>query len=261
VGGEREREGRLQAAESPLLQQLEALRQQRDQARSIAQCIARQTSSLAEELYRLRVAGGGGSQRPPGRRTSGGDPERTLLRGAGTRPAEEDRHEPAAAAPEAAPAASEALGGTGDHGGGHGEAGGVHRSRGYGGAGSSAQAQAGGAPVPREEEGEEANAPRPSVEVTSGWDVFDPDDQIENTIPTAFGGEGWDADMGDLSLDGLAAEEAAGAADSAAAGGGPAPELSPASPGDARGGRRGGSAVEAAGSEADVGFDLLRDLI
>ena len=28
--------------------------------------------------------------------------------------------------------------------------------------------------------------------MTSGWDVFDPDDQIENTIPTAHGNGGAD---------------------------------------------------------------------
>ncbi|CAJ1414362.1 unnamed protein product [Effrenium voratum] len=39
--------------------------------------------------------------------------------------------------------------------------------------------------VPRLDfEGDEGSAPRPPVEITSGWDVFNPDDQLEHTIPT-----------------------------------------------------------------------------
>ncbi|CAL1126809.1 unnamed protein product, partial [Cladocopium goreaui] len=36
------------------------------------------------------------------------------------------------------------------------------------------------------DEGDEGSVPRPPVEITSGWDVFNPDDQLEHTIPTGL---------------------------------------------------------------------------
>jgi hypothetical protein len=70
----------------------------------------------------------------------------------------------------------------------------------WGGFGSSAEGE-----IAATHEVEESHAPRPPCEVTSGWDVFDPDDQTENTIPTSQAADlnaGWGDDMGDM-LDGL----------------------------------------------------------
>jgi len=39
-------------------------------------------------------------------------------------------------------------------------------------------------PTSNVDEGDERSVPRPPVEITSGWDVFNPDDQLEHTIPT-----------------------------------------------------------------------------
>lgn len=200
-----------QADSAQLLEQLETLRQQRDQARSIAQCIARQTSTLAEELYRLRTSG---EARSHGSRTEqqplgSGDPERG--------PEEE---------PDGPSRSSRMTGAN--------------------------QTRTGGytAPPSQRSDGDDLQHPRPSVEVTSGWDVFDPDDQCEHTIPTSLGcGEGWDTNVDDL-LDGRGAAVASAA-------GGPAPELSPDSPGDT--GSR--SRVQASPAEASPDWDLdLLDL-
>merc|ERR1712218_551150 len=86
--------------------------------------------------------------------------------------------------------------------------------------------------APREE-GEEGHAPRPPDEVTSGWDVFDPDDQVEHTIPTAPENNqpgGWDNDHGDVLLGGSSL--ATGSTANAASAGtyNAEPELSPPSP-------------------------------
>mmetsp|Transcript_108920 Transcript_108920/g.274088 ORF Transcript_108920/g.274088 Transcript_108920/m.274088 type:complete len:159 (-) Transcript_108920:88-564(-) len=87
----------------------------------------------------------------------------------------------------------------------------------------------------------ETQALRPPDEVTSGWDVFDPDDQIEHTIPTApagGGGEvdigGWDMDVSELlvggTVDAPSSSAATGGSGHIGGGGGAAaPELSPAS--------------------------------
>eukprot|EP00913_Durusdinium_trenchii_P018069 g16979.t1 len=58
------------------------------------------------------------------------------------------------------------------------------------------------------EEGDEGSVPRPPVEITSGWDVFNPDDQLEHTIPTGrneTGQDGW----GDFDFDDLMSETGA----------------------------------------------------
>merc|ERR1712190_508128 len=160
----------------------EQLRQQRNQARSIAQCIARQTSSLAEELYRLKNASGGGSPQRQHRDQS------SLQGGAG-----------GGADPERIVESSAA------------------RQNGRADGGSSSRGVSGGA----------QRALRPPDEVTSGWDVFDPDDQIENTMPATT-----------------------------------PPQVSPASPGDGRAQDIGGAA--SAGANVDISamnLDLDEDNI
>eukprot|EP00930_Biecheleria_cincta_P044962 TRINITY_DN3097_c0_g1_i2.p1 TRINITY_DN3097_c0_g1~~TRINITY_DN3097_c0_g1_i2.p1 ORF type:complete len:1218 (-),score=426.75 TRINITY_DN3097_c0_g1_i2:124-3438(-) len=163
-----------QAGSDGLQLQLEQIRRQRDQARGIAQCIARQVSSLAEELHRLRSASQASDshsaasavrhlqQSPASPPEPGGNPEPMVE--------PELTRDPRTASPSSgmagvAPADDVAL--------------------------SRAAAV-------------EGSAPRPPDEVTSGWDVFDPDEQVENTIPTAPSGpavanEGW----GDFALDAL----------------------------------------------------------
>jgi len=239
-----------QVDQALVIQQLEQLRQQRDQARSIAQCIARQTSTLADESHRLRTAGASAGPSPP----RSHDPERTLQR-AGTHgdddagPAgamaveegpEEQRRDPAVASEEAM--ILENLLGDGGSGGGmaHG-----HLSE----------------AMSSHTEGEEALAPRPPDEVTSGWDVFDPDDQNEHTIPTALGahstaaGGGWDTDDFSRLFDGfdagsttaVGATPAGGGSDSAPGGSAAgAPELSAAAPALTRGGVSSGGALQGA---------------
>eukprot|EP00931_Biecheleriopsis_adriatica_P074489 TRINITY_DN4852_c0_g1_i6.p1 TRINITY_DN4852_c0_g1~~TRINITY_DN4852_c0_g1_i6.p1 ORF type:complete len:316 (-),score=85.09 TRINITY_DN4852_c0_g1_i6:99-1046(-) len=147
-----------QADASGLLQQAEQLRRQRDQARGIAQCIARQVSSLAEELYRLRREGGVAASNGQG-----------ASRASPSRLREPERGH-----------ASEEVAGAGSAGALSSSAGGIG-------------------------EGDEGSVPRPPDEVTSGWDVFNPDDQLENTIPTAPSDvagphDGW----GEFDLDDLA---------------------------------------------------------
>jgi len=76
-------------------------------------------------------------------------------------------------------------------------------------------------------DGEESHVPRPPDEVTSGWDVFDPDDQPEHTIPVAPRGQdpwGLDTDLADL----VGPPQGAPSTSNATA-----PELSPASAAEA----------------------------
>lgn len=127
-----------------LLKQLEIVRRQRDQARSIAQLVARQLSGSSPRLSSpaSREASPQASEAvdPPA------DPERTLLETSGdvgTEPLPATEH-PAAAEPATEDVAL---------------------------------------PV---DEGDEGSVPRPPVEITSGWDVFNPDDQLEHTIPTGL---------------------------------------------------------------------------
>lgn len=127
-----------------LLKQLEIVRRQRDQARSIAQLVARQLSGSSPRLSSpaSREASPQASEAvdPPA------DPERTLLETSGdvgTEPL------PATENPAAAEPATEDV----------------------------------ALPV---DEGDEGSVPRPPVEITSGWDVFNPDDQLEHTIPTGL---------------------------------------------------------------------------
>jgi len=139
------------------LSEMMELRRQRDQARSVAQCIARQVSVLAEELAVVRSSREALSSALPD--VSAPEPEQTLL----------SEGRPVSTSNGPMPAG----------------VGVSHRD-----------------PT---EEGDEGSAPRPPVEITSGWDVFNPDDQLEHTIPTgrtepaANTQDGWgDFDFDDL---------------------------------------------------------------
>lgn len=145
-----------------LTEQMMELRRQRDQARGVAQRIARQVSVLAEQLEILQSSREAFTSALPD--VSAPEPEQTLLQ----MDAAEGRR-PVSASNGPVPAG----------------AGASHRD-----------------PT---EEGDEGSAPRPPVEITSGWDVFNPDDQLEHTIPTgrteptANTQDGWgDFDFDDL---------------------------------------------------------------
>jgi len=164
-----------------LLDQIDALRKQRNQARSIAQCIMQQTTSLADEVYRLRTTGVSSNS------VSGIPVPAT---------SEEEAHPPAAERPASVEVTRDRpeepeqqrrdINRIGSFLGGLGAAfsGFIERE------------------VADLREGVESqHPPRPPDEVTSGWDVFDPDDQIENTEPTAPAvgiTNGWGDDDGDL---------------------------------------------------------------
>lgn len=137
-----------------LLKQLEIVRRQRDQARTMAQLVARQlsgapsprrSSSAAED----REASTQASPQASEAVDPVADPERTLLESGdvyvGAEPLPATEH-PAATAP----------------------------------------AMEDEVAVPAVDEGDEGSVPRPPVEITSGWDVFNPDDQLEHTIPTGL---------------------------------------------------------------------------
>jgi len=157
-------------------QQVEVLHRQRNEARSIAQRVARQSAALADELQRMRTT----QSQPSSRRArTSHDPERTLHQ------AEHARPDPEQANPETSQ----------DNGIASGQSGPLLGST--------------EAFVPPEaaffdellhnEDHAEAIASdpaalaesqRPPDEVTSGWDVFDPDTQLEHTVPVVAAG--WD---------------------------------------------------------------------
>jgi hypothetical protein len=244
-----------------LLEQIDSLRQQRDQARSIAQCIARQTSTLADEIYRLRTNGlssGVGALASatseeeahpaaeiPSRMLHDGRPRPEL---AGALHPEEPEQQRSPEDPEEQ--RSDTF--MGD----------LQRSPEdpeeqrsdtfmgnlLGGLGAAWAGFVESQAVPNQE-GVESQVPRQPVEVTSGWDVFDPDEQTEHTIPTssAVPASGWGDDMGDL-LDGLADPFDAAAAESPP---GHPPELSPSPP----------AATSGAADSGDVEDSFWSDLM
>eukprot|EP00435_Cladocopium_sp_Y103_P003676 s1749_g1.t1 len=126
-------------------------------ARSIAQLVARQLSGSSPRRLSTPASREASPQASEGAAAATADPERTLL-GAdegpgGSEPSPAEPSQPAEPATEAAPHLPPAVG---------------HLD------GLLA------------DEDDEGSVPRPPVEITSGWDVFNPDDQLEHTIPTGL---------------------------------------------------------------------------